>query len=131
MSYCPPTFVLIGPLCTCSDNDMDGVIPREKLMALCKYEPVWLWMRSCDHILYQALVEILIPDVLRPVPSQYPGTSYTRPPATCSVTSRPQTICHLPPPSLPPLPCYLLHDITSSLNLPYDITSSSPLLPAP
>lgn len=27
-------------------------------------------MRSCDHILYQALVEILIPDVLRPVPSE-------------------------------------------------------------
>uniref|UniRef100_A0A8C7Z1B5 DNA-binding protein RFX2 n=1 Tax=Oryzias sinensis TaxID=183150 RepID=A0A8C7Z1B5_9TELE len=44
-------------------------IPREKLVALCKYEPVRLWMRSCDHILYQALVEVLIPDVLRPVPS--------------------------------------------------------------
>ncbi|XP_059196485.1 DNA-binding protein RFX2 isoform X1 [Centropristis striata] len=52
-----------------SDDDMEGVIPREKLVALCKYEPVRLWMRSCDHILYQALVEILIPDVLRPVPS--------------------------------------------------------------
>ncbi|XP_071373122.1 DNA-binding protein RFX2 isoform X2 [Centroberyx affinis] len=52
-----------------SDEDLDGVIPREKLVALCKYEPVRLWMRSCDHILYQALVEILIPDVLRPVPS--------------------------------------------------------------
>ncbi|XP_062308478.1 DNA-binding protein RFX2 isoform X2 [Osmerus eperlanus] len=52
-----------------SDEDMDGVIPREKLVALCKYEPVRLWMRGCDHILYQALVEILIPDVLRPVPS--------------------------------------------------------------
>ncbi|XP_035508912.1 DNA-binding protein RFX2 [Morone saxatilis] len=52
-----------------SDDDMEGVIPREKLVALCKYEPIRLWMRSCDHILYQALVEILIPDVLRPVPS--------------------------------------------------------------
>uniref|UniRef100_A0A8C4E3W8 Regulatory factor X, 2 (influences HLA class II expression) n=1 Tax=Dicentrarchus labrax TaxID=13489 RepID=A0A8C4E3W8_DICLA len=51
------------------DDDMEGVIPREKLVALCKYEPIRLWMRSCDHILYQALVEILIPDVLRPVPS--------------------------------------------------------------
>lgn len=54
----------------CSDDDLEGVIPREKLVALCKYEPIRLWMRSCDHILYQALVEILIPDVLRPVPSQ-------------------------------------------------------------
>lgn len=53
-----------------SDEDPDSVIPREKLLALCKYEPVRLWMRSCDHVLYQALVETLIPDVLRPVPSQ-------------------------------------------------------------
>ncbi|KAK1801040.1 hypothetical protein P4O66_022656 [Electrophorus voltai] len=53
-----------------SDEDMEGVIPRDKLIALCKFEPVKCWMRSCDHILYQALVEILIPDVLRPVPSQ-------------------------------------------------------------
>ncbi|XP_028258684.1 DNA-binding protein RFX2 isoform X3 [Parambassis ranga] len=52
-----------------SDDDLEGVLPREKLVALCKYEPVRIWMRSCDHILYQALVEILIPDVLRPVPS--------------------------------------------------------------
>ncbi|KAF7695630.1 DNA-binding protein RFX2 isoform X1 [Silurus meridionalis] len=54
---------------TSSDDDIEGVIPREKLIALCKFEPVKQWMRSCDHILYQALVEILIPDVLRPVPS--------------------------------------------------------------
>ncbi|XP_035269203.1 DNA-binding protein RFX2 isoform X2 [Anguilla anguilla] len=52
-----------------SEEETEGVIPREKLVSLCKYEPVRLWMRSCDHILYQALVEILIPDVLRPVPS--------------------------------------------------------------
>ncbi|KAJ8374478.1 hypothetical protein SKAU_G00050580 [Synaphobranchus kaupii] len=52
-----------------SEEETEGVIPREKLVTLCKYEPVRLWMRSCDHILYQALVEILIPDVLRPVPS--------------------------------------------------------------
>ncbi|XP_057211954.1 DNA-binding protein RFX2 isoform X3 [Triplophysa rosa] len=54
-----------------SEEDMEDIrgFPREKLMALCKYEPITDWMRSCDHILYQALVEILIPDVLRPVPS--------------------------------------------------------------
>ncbi|XP_042617985.1 DNA-binding protein RFX2 isoform X3 [Cyprinus carpio] len=54
-----------------SEEDVEdiGGFPREKLIALCKYEPIKQWMRSCDHILYQALVEILIPDVLRPVPS--------------------------------------------------------------
>ncbi|XP_027707050.1 DNA-binding protein RFX2 isoform X4 [Vombatus ursinus] len=46
-----------------------AVIPKDKLITLCKYDPILKWMRSCDHILYQALVEILIPDVLRPVPS--------------------------------------------------------------
>ncbi|XP_014340432.1 DNA-binding protein RFX2 [Latimeria chalumnae] len=51
------------------EADVEEVIPREKLMALCKFDPVLNWMRSCDHILYQALVEVLIPDVLRPVPS--------------------------------------------------------------
>ncbi|XP_055077068.1 DNA-binding protein RFX2 isoform X3 [Periophthalmus magnuspinnatus] len=51
------------------EDDPEAVIPRDKLVSLCKFEPVRLWMRSCDHVLYQALVEILIPDVLRPVPS--------------------------------------------------------------
>ncbi|XP_038939067.1 DNA-binding protein RFX2 isoform X2 [Rattus norvegicus] len=45
------------------------LLPKDKLISLCKCEPILQWMRSCDHILYQALVETLIPDVLRPVPS--------------------------------------------------------------
>nr|XP_033810909.1 DNA-binding protein RFX2 [Geotrypetes seraphini] len=52
-----------------NEEEHEGVIPKDKLITLCKYDPVMKWMRSCDHILYQALVEILIPDVLRPVPS--------------------------------------------------------------
>uniref|UniRef100_A0A673JKC8 DNA-binding protein RFX2 n=1 Tax=Sinocyclocheilus rhinocerous TaxID=307959 RepID=A0A673JKC8_9TELE len=54
---------------TIPNSSKEEGFPREKLIALCKYEPIKQWMRSCDHILYQALVEILIPDVLRPVPS--------------------------------------------------------------
>ncbi|XP_053076001.1 DNA-binding protein RFX2 isoform X3 [Acinonyx jubatus] len=53
-----------------SDGEPEGaVLPKDKLVSLCKCEPILKWMRNCDHILYQALVEILIPDVLRPVPS--------------------------------------------------------------
>ncbi|KAM6331769.1 DNA-binding protein RFX2 isoform 7-T9 [Alca torda] len=52
-----------------SEEEHEGTLPKDKLITLCKYEPILKWMRSCDHILYQALVEILIPDVLRPVPS--------------------------------------------------------------
>ncbi|XP_023394367.1 DNA-binding protein RFX2 [Pteropus vampyrus] len=56
-----------------SDEDPEAaVLPKDKLVSLCKCDPVLKWMRSCDHILYQALVEILIPDVLRPVPSKQP-----------------------------------------------------------
>uniref|UniRef100_A0A8C8RQD4 DNA-binding protein RFX2 n=1 Tax=Pelusios castaneus TaxID=367368 RepID=A0A8C8RQD4_9SAUR len=51
-----------------SEEEHEGVILKDKLITLCKYDPILKWMRSCDHILYQALVEILIPDVLRPVP---------------------------------------------------------------
>ncbi|MEQ2163973.1 hypothetical protein GOODEAATRI_001730, partial [Goodea atripinnis] len=40
------------------------------LVALCKFEPVLRWTRECDNLLYQTLVEILIPDVLRPIPSK-------------------------------------------------------------
>lgn len=54
-----------------SDEDAEGaVLPKDKLISLCQCDPILRWMRSCDHILYQALVEILIPDVLRPVPSK-------------------------------------------------------------
>ncbi|KAJ8389605.1 hypothetical protein AAFF_G00118420 [Aldrovandia affinis] len=52
-----------------SEGDAEGALSQETLVALCRYEPVMQWMRGCDHVLYQALVEILIPDVLRPVPS--------------------------------------------------------------
>uniref|UniRef100_A0A8C6NIF7 Regulatory factor X1 n=1 Tax=Nothobranchius furzeri TaxID=105023 RepID=A0A8C6NIF7_NOTFU len=44
-------------------------LPRSCLVALCKFEPVLHWTRACDNLLYQTLVEILIPDVLRPIPS--------------------------------------------------------------
>lgn len=80
VGFKPPEFraaaftLLLFLYVLCSDDELERVIPREKLVSLCKYEPVRLWMRSCDHILYQALVEILIPDVLRPVPSQCPSS---------------------------------------------------------
>ncbi|XP_062454326.1 MHC class II regulatory factor RFX1 [Rhea pennata] len=44
-------------------------LPKSCLVALSKYEPVLKWAKDCDNVLYQGLVEILIPDVLRPIPS--------------------------------------------------------------
>ena len=37
-------------------------------MQLCEYDPIITFVKACDHLLYQTLVEILIPDVLRPIP---------------------------------------------------------------
>uniref|UniRef100_A0A6Q2ZD93 RFX1 transcription activation region domain-containing protein n=1 Tax=Esox lucius TaxID=8010 RepID=A0A6Q2ZD93_ESOLU len=50
-------------------SEIEGRLPRPRLLMLCRNEAVLRWMSACDHLMYQALVEILIPDVLRPIPS--------------------------------------------------------------
>uniref|UniRef100_A0A3B3TE19 Transcription factor RFX3 n=1 Tax=Paramormyrops kingsleyae TaxID=1676925 RepID=A0A3B3TE19_9TELE len=50
-------------------SEIEGRLPRARLLQLCRSEAVLRWMNACDHVMYQALVEILIPDVLRPIPS--------------------------------------------------------------
>ena len=53
------------------DNDYERRLPRDKLYLMCKYEPVQDYVRKSDYMFYQALVEVLIPDVLRPIPSKF------------------------------------------------------------
>ncbi|GAB0204164.1 transcription factor RFX3 [Grus japonensis] len=50
-------------------SEIESRLPKAKLITLCKNESILKWMCNCDHVMYQALVEILIPDVLRPIPS--------------------------------------------------------------
>ncbi|XP_056266168.1 MHC class II regulatory factor RFX1 isoform X3 [Pseudoliparis swirei] len=50
-------------------NESEKRLPKSCLVVLCKYEPALRWTKECDNLLYQTLVEILIPDVLRPIPS--------------------------------------------------------------
>ncbi|XP_051740688.1 MHC class II regulatory factor RFX1a isoform X3 [Ctenopharyngodon idella] len=50
-------------------DESEKRLPKTCLVLLCKYEPVLRWSRDCDNTLYQGLVEMLIPDVLRPIPS--------------------------------------------------------------
>uniref|UniRef100_A0A7N6F6Q4 RFX-type winged-helix domain-containing protein n=1 Tax=Anabas testudineus TaxID=64144 RepID=A0A7N6F6Q4_ANATE len=50
-------------------NESEKRLPKSCLVVLCKFEPVLRWTKECDNLLYQTLVEILIPDVLRPIPS--------------------------------------------------------------
>ncbi|KAL8203207.1 UNVERIFIED_CONTAM: Transcription factor rfx3 [Gekko kuhli] len=51
-------------------SEIESRLPKAKLITLCKNESILKWMCNCDHVMYQALVEILIPDVLRPIPSK-------------------------------------------------------------
>ncbi|XP_076853354.1 MHC class II regulatory factor RFX1a isoform X7 [Brachyhypopomus gauderio] len=50
-------------------DESEKRLPKSCLVMLCKHDPVLRWSRDCDNALYQGLVEILIPDVLRPIPS--------------------------------------------------------------
>lgn len=53
-----------------SISEIEARLPQSQLLVLCRNEAVLKWMSTCDHLMYQALVEILIPDVLRPIPSE-------------------------------------------------------------
>uniref|UniRef100_A0A673IR11 MHC class II regulatory factor RFX1-like n=1 Tax=Sinocyclocheilus rhinocerous TaxID=307959 RepID=A0A673IR11_9TELE len=58
-------------------DDSEKCLPKSVLVLLCKYEPILHWTRECDNLLYQNLVEILIPDVLRPIPSELHNSTQT------------------------------------------------------
>ena len=51
-------------------DEAEKRLPKASLVLLSKFEPVLQWTKHCDNVLYQGLVEILIPDVLRPIPSE-------------------------------------------------------------
>ncbi|KAB0389284.1 hypothetical protein E2I00_005887 [Balaenoptera physalus] len=57
-------------------SEIESRLPKAKLITLCKHESILKWMCNCDHGMYQALVEILIPDVLRPIPSKLNADKY-------------------------------------------------------
>ena len=47
-------------------------LSKETLVAVTSYKPVQEFIKESDYILYQRLVEVLVPDVLRAVPSKSP-----------------------------------------------------------
>ena len=54
-----------------SEVDVEKRLPKAKLISLCQTDPVQDYVKHYDHVLYQGLVEVLIPDVLRPIPSKF------------------------------------------------------------
>ncbi|XP_019723568.1 transcription factor RFX3 isoform X4 [Hippocampus comes] len=67
--YTSPDSVEGATITENSISEIEARLPQSQLLALCRHEAVLKWMSTCDHLMYQALVEILIPDVLRPIPS--------------------------------------------------------------
>lgn len=70
-------------------SEIESRLPKAKLITLCKHESILKWMCNCDHGMYQALVEILIPDVLRPIPSKLNADKYG---CFCSHTCHPGSL---------------------------------------
>ncbi|KFM57108.1 MHC class II regulatory factor RFX1, partial [Stegodyphus mimosarum] len=50
-------------------REQEKLLSKSKFYQLCKHEPVLHFMRKSDYQFYQNLVDVLIPDVLRPIPS--------------------------------------------------------------
>lgn len=50
-------------------DDMEQRLPKDKLFTLCEVPAVRQYVRRSDYAFYQSLVQVLIPDVLRPIPS--------------------------------------------------------------
>ncbi|VUZ54318.1 unnamed protein product [Hymenolepis diminuta] len=56
------------------DSVFERTLPRERLYALSKNVVVHQFIRLYDHTFYQSLAEVLIPNVLRPIPSSLTQT---------------------------------------------------------
>lgn len=56
--------------CFSSDQNLDSKLSKEKLLKLSGMSEVQEFVKEADYSFYQALVEVLIPDVLRPIPSK-------------------------------------------------------------
>lgn len=52
-----------------NDSDTERRLQKDVLYQLIEFEPVREYVRRSDYTFYHSLVEVLIPDVLRPIPS--------------------------------------------------------------
>jgi len=52
-------------------NEGEYDLSKEKLYSLSKSKTLQLFVKTVDFLFYQNLVKVLIPDVLRPIPSMY------------------------------------------------------------
>lgn len=53
------------------DSSIEARLSKEKLLKLAAMPEVQEFVKEADYSFYQVLVEVLVPDVLRPIPSEY------------------------------------------------------------
>lgn len=53
-----------------TDTTLESKLPKEKLLKLAAMTEVQEFVKEADYNFYQALVEVLVPDVLRPIPGR-------------------------------------------------------------
>ena len=63
------TPIVVRPSVVCN-SDAEQQLPTDKLHALCGMAAIQQYVRQTDYMFYQTIVGILVPDVLRPIPSQ-------------------------------------------------------------
>lgn len=51
------------------DSNQHNGLQREKLLLLCQMKAVQEFVKEVDYIVYQKLVTILLPEILRNIPS--------------------------------------------------------------
>lgn len=61
-----------------SEEDLEKTLPQDTLFALCSMNAFQKYVCRADQAFYQALVEVLTPDVLRPIPSTYDAVTFYR-----------------------------------------------------
>lgn len=52
------------------DPSIEAKLSKDKLLLLASLPDVQEFVKEADYSFYQALVEVLVPDVLRPIPSK-------------------------------------------------------------
>lgn len=68
----------------CSQNNNNDeceekkCLSKKKLYSLSKCKTLQLFVKTADFLFYQNLVKVLIPDVLRPVPSMFISCVYLK-----------------------------------------------------
>ena len=53
-----------------TNDDFEQRLAKDKLVLLVGCSPVVVFMCQCDYMLYQCIVDVLIPEVLRHIPGE-------------------------------------------------------------